>query len=199
MAETEGHAPAAAFRRVDKVKGDFVSRPAIVLYQVHFTSSDDFPEILTHLTHAVWNRLQTAGRPLDPHIWPEIFRILRQGFRGRLSRAPACLRCRPSGPQQAGQERYVYILGITRSPERFLRALACALGRRLPGLPVPALRREAAGHVLDALRKSLDVTYLCEFCPANETLTDRRLWPREVEKPWRRYDESEAAAAGTKT
>ncbi|MBL0057562.1 MAG: hypothetical protein IPP35_00155 [Elusimicrobia bacterium] len=172
------------------------------LYQLRSGLGEDPSEILTRLTHKVWQTIdERAKTSLDPHLWPEIFRIFREVFKDRLSFNPQCghfdsclevpcVLC-GRGPHTHAVLKKVFLLETRRPLPNFLKAVASALARRLRMKGVPAhpggrpLSEILGESMVDSLKENFFVSDLCLVCPARESLGDRRVWARDLlETPW---------------
>jgi hypothetical protein len=183
---------AKTMKGADKKHGRFF------IYQMRSGMGDDPNEILTRLTHQVWRTFdQRHGQnTLDPHLWPEIFHTLRHAFQNRLSFHPLCghrSSCLSTTCVLCGLEPHthpaltnVYLLETRRPLSQFLKAVSCAVARRLR---LKGIRSAPGGRTLsqllqesmvDALKQHFFMSEVCPLCPARESLGDRRIWARDV-------------------
>ncbi len=173
------------------------------IYQMRSGMGDDPNEILTRLTHRVWQTFdkRQGENTLDPHLWPEIFHTFRNAFQNRLSFNPLCgqrefcltVPCVLCGgqPHTHPSLHKVYLLETRRPLPFFLKAVSSAVARRLRIKGVRSasgetpVRRLLEASMVDALKTHFFISEVCRVCPARETLGDRRVWVRDVmEAPW---------------
>lgn len=177
------------------------------IYQMRSGWGEDPNEILTRLTHQVWQtfdkRQKRQGEnTLDPHLWPEIFHTFRRAFRDRLTHNPLCghqpecltvpcVLCGAEPPAHPSLDK-VYLLETQRPLIQFLKAVASAVARRLrlkgvrsepEDKPVSRLLQES---MVDALKQNFYMSEICRSCPIRvEQGGDRRIWARDVlDAPW---------------
>lgn len=177
------------------------------IYQMRSGWGEDPNEILTRLTHQVWQtfdkRQKRQGEnTLDPHLWPEIFHTFRRAFRDRLTHNPLCghhaeclkVPCVLCGaaPHAHPSLEKIYLLETQRPLIQFLKAVASAVARRLrlkgvrsgPGdKSVSLLLKES---MVDALKQNFFMSEICWACPVRVGQGgDRRILARDVlDSPW---------------
>ncbi len=175
----------------------------VCVYQMRTGMGDDLNEILTRLTHQVWQTFDKRREPgsLDPHLWPEIFHTLRRAFQHRLSFNPLCghrASCDSSSCVLCGEEvhahpslKKVFLLETRQPLPLFIKAVASSLARRLRSKGVrsgpgdPPMARLLHRSLLDALKPCFFLSEICRLCPARESVGDRRVWARDLmESPW---------------
>ena len=179
------------------------ARRRCYIYQMRSGMGEDVNEILTRLTHQVWqtfDKRQKAGS-LDPHLWPEIFHTFRHAFQHRLSFNPLCghrASCYSMACVLCGGEAHthpslkkVFLLETRQPLPLFFKAIASSLARRLRSKGVrsgpddPPMARLLHRSLLEALKPHFFMSEVCRLCPARESLGDRRIWARDlVEAPW---------------
>jgi hypothetical protein len=180
-----------------------LKRQQCYLYQMRSGLGDDPYEILTRLTHQVWQTFdkRQGENTLDPHLWPELFHTFHRVFQGRLSFNPhcgerescyqfPCVLCGGTPHTHPPLKRLFHL--ETRQPlSQFLHAIAIALERRLRGKGIRTragelkLRNLFHESMLEALKEHFFMSEVCLQCPVRETLGDRRVWVRDVmEVPW---------------
>ncbi|MBL8023039.1 MAG: hypothetical protein JNK54_01980 [Elusimicrobia bacterium] len=179
------------------------NRQRCYLYQMRSGLGDDPYEILTRLTHRVWQTFdkRQGDYSLDPHLWPEIFHTFHRVFQGRLSFNPYCgqrdacyqIPCVLCGrePHAHAPLKRLFHLETRRPLPEFLQAIAAALERRLRRKDIRSrggekpLRDLFHESMVDALKEHFFMSEVCSHCPVRETLGDRRVWVRDVmEVPW---------------
>ena len=179
------------------------SQRRVYIYQMRSGMGDDPNEILTRLTHQVWQTFdkRQGQHTLDPHLWPEVFHTFRHAFQNRLSFNPLCghrdycltVPCVLCGghPHSHPSLDKVYLLETRRPLPLFLKAVASAVARRLRKKDVrsgpgdPPIRHLLEASMVDALKSHFFISDICRLCPARESLGDRRVWIRDVlEAPW---------------
>jgi hypothetical protein len=185
------------------MKGADARHGRVYIYQMRSGMGEDPNEILTRLTHQVWQTFdkRQGQNTLDPHLWPEIFHTFRLAFQNRLSFNPLCghrSSCLSTPCVLCGREPHthpslqkVYLLETRRPLTEFLKTISSVLARRLrfkgirSGSGAKSLRQLLQESMVDALKQHFFMSEVCRLCPARETLGDRRIWARDVlESPW---------------
>src|ERR1041384_5812101 len=156
------------------------------VYQVRTRPGATPEDILNGAAQAVWEAAAKTekAKPLDPHLWPELYGLLRSAFNNRLVWYGACGKreeCKTEpervfwpGQGSPPKEGAFYLLELHGDIDRFFTGMADVALRRL--------RRSLGGtrvatrswefRVRQALRTKLsDLLYFspaCAECPVRE-------------------------------
>lgn len=165
------------------------------VYQVRLEADKKPADIVSEITHAVWNSLlrDEELKSRDPHRWPSLYKNFQDVFKKRLVRydgcgeyaqCAACLHgvwsCRPA--EKGRVEGVYYTLETKGTMENLIGILSILAYRRYRDICdlKPSESRRFKDRVAKVIRQSLaDYVYfndLCSICPVRRGYPDRRIW-----------------------